>query len=125
MDAFFENLGKKVGQTMNTVGKKTDNFIDVQKLKNKASTLERQCEKCRMDIGEIIFQRFLAGDLQDAELIPLCEELTQTKKELEKYQEAIAGKKGQEICPACGQYAPKGAAFCPACGEIMNKVNRD
>lgn len=121
MDAFFENLGKTVGRTMNTVGKKTDNFIEIQKLNSKASSLERQCEKCMMDLGEVIFQRYQAGALQDEELIPLCEELLQTKRELEKYQEAIAGKKGQEICPACGQYAPKGAAFCPACGEIISQ----
>lgn len=120
MEGFLGNLGKTVERTMNSVGKKTDEFIEVQKLNNKVSTLQRQYQKYLTDVGEIMLQRYQDGAVHDEELRPLFEQLLQVRREIDRYQDEIADKKGQELCAACGMYAPKGSAFCPSCGAAMS-----
>ena len=59
---FFGNLSKTLKKTVDTVGKKTDEFVEIQKIRTRQHALEDQIEKNYQDIGQIIYNRYLNGE---------------------------------------------------------------
>ena len=53
---FFGNLSKTLKKTVDTVGKKTDEFVEIQKIRTRQHALEDQIEKNYQDIGLINLQ---------------------------------------------------------------------
>ena len=113
---FFDELGETLTRTAKEIGERADSFFEVQKLRNKISTEQRMVNKRKMDIGTLIFQRYLQGEALDDEVAALCEEISCHKKTVFEYQEEIAKMRGERICPCCGASVDKEAAYCPKCG---------
>lgn len=116
MEDFFEDLGNTLKKTAETVEKKTNEFIGIQKLRSRITACERKTERDFRDLGEIVFRRFVDGEAMDGEISDICDEILELQKELAGYREQLAAKRGQSICPACGAHIPKEAAFCMHCG---------
>ena len=92
---FFGNLSKTLKKTVDTVGKKTDEFVEIQKI------------------------RYLIGEAFDENLAGICKDITDLEKEIADCKEDVANKRGRIVCPACGASVPKDAAFCMRCGAAM------
>lgn len=97
-DDFLNSLKQTITETAEVVGKKTEDIVEIQKLRNKLRSAGRNVEMDYRKIGEIIFQRFSDGEVMDEEL---------------------AGRKGQNICASCGTLNPQNAVFCMQCGAMM------
>ena len=67
---FFGNLSKTLKKTVDTVGKKTDEFVEIQKIRTRQHALEDQIEKNYQDIGQIIYNRYLNGEAFDSRAVP-------------------------------------------------------
>ncbi len=116
---FFGNLSKTLKKTVDTVGKKTDEFVEIQKIRTRQHALEDQIEKNYQDIGLIIYNRYLNGEAFDENLAGICKDITDLEKEIADCREDVANKRGRIVCPACGASVPKDAAFCMRCGAAM------
>ena len=116
---FFGNLSKTLKKTVDTVGKKTDEFVEIQKIRTRQHALEDQIEKNYQDIGQIIYNRYLNGEAFDENLAGICKDITDLEKEIADCKEDVANKRGRIVCPACGASVPKDAAFCMRCGAAM------
>ena len=116
---FFGNLSKTLKKTVDTVGKKTDEFVEIQKIRTRQHMLEDQIEKNYEDIGQIIYNRYLNGEAFDENLAGLCKDISDLEKEIADCKEEVANKRGRLVCPACGASVPKDAAFCMRCGAAM------
>lgn len=114
---FFESLGKTLSETAKSVGERTDEFIAIQKLRSQQSSLESEVKKNYRSIGEMVYQKFVAGEAYSEEIAEVCREIMQLQSEIAECKETIASKKGQIICPACGSNAPREAEFCMKCGS--------
>ncbi|MCI5648113.1 MAG: hypothetical protein MR332_01560 [Fusicatenibacter sp.] len=113
---FFGSLGKTLKKTVGSVGKRTDEFVEIQKIRSRQHSLEDQEEKNYQDIGQIIYNRFLNGEAFDETVAGLCRDIIQLEKDIAACRDEVANRKGQNICPACGACVPKKAAFCMRCG---------
>ena len=116
---FFGNLSKTLKKTVDTVGKKTDEFVEIQKIRTRQHALEDQIEKNYQDIGQIFYNRYLNGEAFDENLAGFCKDITDLEKEIADCREDVANKRGRIVCPACGASVPKDAAFCMRCGAAM------
>lgn len=67
---------------MDTVGKKTDEFVEIQKIRTRQHALEDQIEKNYQDIGQIIYNRYLNGEAFDENLAGICKDITDLEKEI-------------------------------------------
>ena len=114
---FFSALGKTISRAANTVGKKTDEFVTVQKIRNRKSSLEEQVEQSCRKIGELIYQKYADGEKIPEQLEHICGEIRAKKKEIAECREQIALVKGGKLCPHCGMLIPKEANFCMNCGK--------
>ncbi|MFV0529217.1 MAG: zinc-ribbon domain-containing protein [Lachnospiraceae bacterium] len=120
-DDFFKDLGDSVSRVARNLGEKTEGFIDGQKIRNKSATLQREVDKKFKEMGTILYNRYVGGEIIDEELADICDQITRDKVEIAKCKEDLASIKGRTVCPACGQQVDKGAAFCMFCGVKLDE----
>ena len=109
---FFESLGKTISKTAEKVGKKAEEVVGVQKLRAQLAGTEREIEKNCQDLGEIVYKRFVDGEVMSEEVAIVCDEITRLRGQAADLREEIASQRGEAICPACGAHGPKEASFC-------------
>ena len=115
----FGSIKQTITETAGAVGKKTEEFVETQKMRNKVRTLQREIRKKYADLGEIVYRRYVDGDMPDEELTGHCEVVMGLQKELAECKESMATKQGKNVCPACGISNPKDAVFCMYCGAEL------
>lgn len=104
---------------MGTVGKKTDEFVEIQKIRSRQGQLESRIETNYQEIGKKIYGRYRNGEAFDEDTAGLCQEIMRMEKEIELCREQVAERKGMTICPSCGAGVPKEASFCMYCGAQL------
>ena len=62
---FFEDLGRKISDVANDIGKKTEDTIEIQKLKSDMRTLRRANDRDLMDMGRMVYDKFVQGEISD------------------------------------------------------------
>ena len=118
-DNFFKNLKQALTDTAEVVTKKTEDVVEVQKLRSKIYNAKKNVDVDYKKLGTIIYQRYLSGESMDDELASICESIHDLMEQAEKYQEELAEKKGLSICDSCDAANPKDAVFCMKCGSKL------
>ena len=122
---FFESLGKSISRTADRVVKKTDEFVAIQKIKNRISSLEQKIDRDFREIGETVYRQNKNGKQFSAEIDKVCGEVSALRKDIAACKEEIAARKGEKICWACGSSIPKEARFCMQCGKAADAEPAD
>lgn len=117
MKTFWEDLGKKFGETAETVTNKAGEVMEIQKLKSQIRALERGNESDYIDLGRMVYEQFLQGETMSIEAAGLCEAIQSREESIGEYEKQIADVKGDFECGSCGKKVAKGMAYCPYCGE--------
>ena len=68
MAGFFDDLGKRLSETANDLGKKAEDTLEIQKRKSDIRFLGRANDRDYMDIGKIIFEKYRNGEVVDADM---------------------------------------------------------
>ena len=89
MADFFDGFGKRVADVASDLGKKAGDTIEVQKLKSEIRFLKRGNQRDFVDIGKAIYEKFTKSEIQDMDMIALCEAIEKRDEQLEKYEEQI------------------------------------
>ena len=89
MAGFFDDLGKRLSETANDLGKKAEDTLEIQKRKSEIRFLSRANDRDYMDIGKIIFEKYRNGEVVDTDMAALCESIDQRNEEVTKIQAEI------------------------------------
>ena len=89
MADFFDEFGKRVADVASDLGKKAGDTIEVQKLKSEIRFLKRGNQRDFVDIGKAIYEKFTKNEIQDMDMIALCEAIEKRDEQIEKYEEQI------------------------------------
>ena len=103
MKDFFEDLGKRLGETAETVTNKAGEAIEIQRLKSKVRRLARENAVDLMEIGRMVYDRYKEGGEVDEEAESLCESISSREASMNGYNKKIAGLKGAFECSSCGK----------------------
>lgn len=126
MKDFFEDLGKRLSETAEVVTSKAGDAIEIQKLKSQVRELSRGNAEDLMELGQSIYDRFVAGEELDEASKGLCEAIASRKESIEEYEKKIEGLKGACECVKCGKMVAKDMAFCPYCGSpVVEEEDED
>ena len=93
MAGFFDDLGKRLSETANDLGKKAEDTLEIQKRKSDIRFLSRANDRDYMDIGKIIFEKYRNGEVVDTDMAALCEAIDQRNEEVTKIQAEIEHRK--------------------------------
>lgn len=117
MRDFFEDLGKRIGETAETMTNKAGEAIEIQRLKGQIRTLARGNAVDLMELGKSIYDRYKAGEEVEESAQGLCDAIKDREATIGQYEKKIARIKGASECSHCGKMVAKDMAFCPYCGE--------
>lgn len=119
LEDVLSKLKKNFGETAEVIGKKTENFVEIQKLKSQIHTANHEIAQNYEEMGEMIYRRYQQGETLDAELTAICEDIKELKAEVASCKDEIGQYRGENTCPECGASVPANAAFCMKCGAPM------
>ncbi len=89
MSDFFEELGKKISDVAEDVGKRAGDTIEAEKLKSKIRSLKRANNRDLEEIGKMVYEKFRAGEIADLDYTALCEAVEKREEEVAEYEEEI------------------------------------
>ncbi len=89
MADFFEDLGKRISDVANDIGKRTEDTIEVQKIKSKIRSLRRANERDFIEIGRMVYEKFQSGEVSDIDCVALCEAIEKRDEEMAAHEENI------------------------------------
>lgn len=85
--AFFNELGKKIGNVAETATDKAKEIAEVTKLNNTISSEEKQIKEYYGEIGEFIFQR--DKENPDSPVAELCRKILASQQNIEDLKQKI------------------------------------
>ena len=94
MADFFSVLGKKISDVAEDLGKKTEETVEIQKIKSNIRSLKRANERDFIDIGKMVYDKFQSGEVADMSFTTLCEAIEKREEEIERKEEEVRKIKG-------------------------------
>ena len=120
MKDFWEDLGKRIGETAETMTNKAGEAIEIQRLKGQVRSMARENAVDLMSLGRMIYDRFKDGEEVEEAAKGICEAIRTREENMNGYEKKIARIKGASECSNCGKMVAKDMLFCPYCGEKVN-----
>lgn len=120
MKDFFEDLGKRLGETAETVTSKAGDALEIQKLRSQIRSMARGNAVDLMELGKMIYDRYKAGEPVEDAALGLCDAIKDREAGIESCEKKIARIKGASECANCGRMVAKEMTFCPYCGEKID-----
>lgn len=98
--SFLKNLGDKAKVAATAVGSKSQEMVEIGKLKMNISSLEGDIKKLKLEIGELVYDAFAKSEGFPLELIEKINNDIQGKfTEIQAIQENIANIQANEQPP--------------------------
>lgn len=123
MKDFWEDLGKRIGETAETMTNRAGDAIEIQRLKSQIRTLARGNAVDLMELGRTIYDRYKAGEEVEEGARGLCDAIKDRESTIGEYEKKISKIKGASECSKCGKMVGKDMAFCPYCGEKVSPAD--
>ena len=117
MRDFFGELGKRIGETAETMTSRAGDAIEIQRLKGQIRDLARGNAVDLMDLGKTIYDRYKAGEELEDSVKGICDAIKKREESIADYEKKISRIKGAAECPNCGKMVAKDMAYCPYCGK--------
>lgn len=125
MKDFWEDLGKRIGETAENMTAMAGDAIEIQRLKSQVRNLARGNAVDLMELGRTIYDRYKAGEEVEESAKALCDAIKDREASMGEYEKKIAKIKGASECPKCGKMVAKDMAYCPYCGEKVEKIDAE
>lgn len=102
-----------------TVGKKTDEWVELGKMKLKLSELHRDIAEAHEGLGRLVYDSRKSGESVDDMIEACVEHLDDLNSEVERLEEKMMFTKNVISCDKCGAANANTAQFCNQCGEKL------
>lgn len=93
---FFEDFGKRISDVAGEIGKKTEETLEVQKIKSDIRSLNRGNARDYEEIGKAVYARYQKGEAVDGDMTALCESIEHRKLRVKELEDEIASIRGEE-----------------------------
>ena len=116
MSGKFKEFGKKMGQAAKNTAKKSEELIEIQKVKGKIKDHENSINGFIRKIGEVALEKFENGEKTFDEAEELCRQIEEARAAIKDLETEILELRHIRVCPSCGAENEDEVAFCPKCG---------
>lgn len=121
----LDDVFDKAKNVANMAGKKTEEFVEVSKLKLEENQLKGDLEKAFAKLGHIMYE-LLKSDSENQKLVGACvEEIDEIAARLNTIENRVAEAKKQVKCPVCGINNQVEAYYCHRCGSRLVKNDEE
>ncbi len=113
----LKGFGKKLSDAAKNTAKKSEELIEIGKVRSKIRDAENDIEKIKMQIGETAYSKFKEGVATFPEAEDLCSGIDEALARIDDLEEKILRLKHIRICPECSTEVEDIVAFCSKCGH--------
>ena len=96
MSDFLEDLGKKLSDAAAEIGKKTEDTLEIQKLKSDIRSLNRGNERDYIDIGKLVYEKYQNCEVVDVDISVLCEAVDKRDIQIGELKAEIVKIRGED-----------------------------
>ena len=120
MSNVLDDLINSAKNLVDIAGKKTDNVVEVSKLKYQCVQMSAELKSLYEKLGNAVYT-MVKSDFSNKELMDsLIEEIDSLKERIDQVNQEIATRKNIRVCPACGSRNEKDACYCNKCGNKLD-----
>lgn len=113
---WFEQVKDTVKKTAGAAYDKSEQLVDMAKLKLALVSLENEAEKLYKELGILCYEQNKGKENGDA-VSNIIEKIDAKHAEISELKGNMAKTKKVKICDKCGQEVAPESAFCQYCGE--------
>ena len=117
--AAWEKIVSYAKGAAKTVGKKTDEWVELGKMKLKISEYQREIAAAHEGLGRLVYDSRKSGESVDDMIDACVEQLDELHHALEELEEKVMFAKNAVRCAKCGAANMSTAQFCSQCGEKL------
>ncbi len=121
----LKGFGKKLSDAAKNTAKKSEELIEIGKVKNKIKDAENNIEKLKMSIGETAYSKFKDGESTFPEAEEICSGINEAFDTIKDLEDKIMQLKHIRNCPDCSTEVDDVVAFCPKCGHKFEPLPVD
>ncbi len=121
----LKGFGKKLSEAAKNTAKKSEELIEIGKVKNKIRDEENNIEKLKMSIGETAFSKFTEGESTFPEAEEICSSINEALDTIKGLEDKIMQLKHIRTCPDCSTEVEDNVGFCPKCGHKFDPLPVD
>ncbi len=115
------NVADQLGKKAEPIKKITEDAVEVQRLKAKIRTLQKNNVNDLHGLGVIVYSKYKEGAITESEFIAICEEIDNRNMIIEQLEEQIVKVRGEAICDNCKSAVSEDAIYCSKCGVPLHK----
>lgn len=119
MMAFFDDLGKKISSTSQSVMNKAKGMVDISGLKGQISEEEKNINQYYLSLGKLYYDT--QKETPTPELSELVSMIQKSFNHIDELKAAIAEIENANKCPNCGAIVEEDMLFCINCGAKLEK----
>ncbi len=116
MSGKFKEFGKKIGQAAKNTAKKSEEMIEIQKVKGRIKDQENSIAGFMKKIGEVALEKYENGEKTFDEAEELCKQIDEARAAIKVLEVEILDLRHIRMCPSCGAENDDEVLFCPKCG---------
>lgn len=114
---FLTKVKEAVMGVTKTAVSKSNELVEVTKLKIAVRDAENEVEKCFREIGEAVYNASKNESDPSDTITSNCEKINEKYEEIAVMREKLLEFKNVAICPSCGCEVPNDSEFCKKCGK--------
>ncbi|MBQ2886435.1 MAG: zinc ribbon domain-containing protein [Alphaproteobacteria bacterium] len=128
------SLKESFSKGITAINVKTNSFMEESKCKTYISTLEKEIQVLKLNIGEIVYSKSVIGESYEEAVAEIVQQITGKYQEIEQQKKAIEQLAIEEkqilgtsqtvesvkFCSQCGAQSAANYKFCTKCGSPLN-----
>lgn len=118
-------IGHQLGRATEEITKKTEEVVNIQKLKSEIRTLENENVHNCIDLGELVYEMYEDGENINEEMQVICKQLEERLVKIEELEEELTRVRGVISCNKCEAVNEYASIFCNQCGEKVSYSDKD
>lgn len=118
----IEKIINNVEKTAKTVVQKSNDVVEITKLKMAISSAEAEAEELIADVGRLVYDAYKSGEGNPELVEEKCEQIEALKKDIEEKRNLFAKLRNLKRCNECEYENEAEAVYCCKCGSKLPEV---
>jgi hypothetical protein len=113
----FSKLTRSLSENASSVVQKSNDIIEISRLKGEIDNEEKKKNIIYMSIGKIVYDSYINKTELSVEIKNKCEDIIEHNEQIKNINGKIANVKKIKKCSNCGIDLSIDINFCPSCGN--------
>jgi CxxC motif-containing protein len=129
MANLFDKVKSGLDKGLSTVSAKSQEVLEVTKIKNRIGSLKEQITNTQTKLGEVVYQMYLQDGFDQSGIQEKCESIKALENQIKDKEAELQGvhikaaeAMGKTFCDDCKTEITEGTKFCGQCGKKTDGV---